>query len=427
VLSTELEHNRCHEPGLPRPIRLAAFAPSPVYYRSGLYRRIAADERFEFTAIFSSSAGVRPGDLGYSHPVAFDADALAGFKSLFLARSSVTESRGSFFSLFDVDIIPILIRERFDLVWLHGYYSATHLMASLTQMTRGRKLLIREEQNLLSPRPAWKKALKQTLLRSLFTRSIGMYIGTQNREWFRSHGMPDTRLFHVPFCVDNDALQGEAQRLAGRKRELRDEFAIPPDAGPVILSVARLVPKKQPLLLLESFLALRERHPCFLLVVGTGECEEEMRAFVRRHRVRDIRMVGFLNQSEVGRAYAAADIFVLPSGWDETWGLVVNEAMNFSLPVVVSDRVGSAADLVVHGETGFVFRHNSPQELTNVLSLLVDDAPQRRALGEGGAARITSWNYGAAAEGLCRAARAAVGESRWLEAQTRVHLLPGCG
>ena len=55
--------------GLARPIRVGAYAPSPVYYRSGLYRHIAADPRIEFTAIFSSSAGVRPGDLGYGRPI----------------------------------------------------------------------------------------------------------------------------------------------------------------------------------------------------------------------------------------------------------------------------------------------------------------------------------------------------------------------
>ena len=62
-----------------------------------------------------------------------------------------------------------------------------------------------------------------------------------------------------------------------------------------------------------------------------------------------------MNQSELGRAYAAADCLALPSDWGETWGLVVNEALATGLPCVVSDRVGCAPDLITPGETGEVF------------------------------------------------------------------------
>ncbi len=131
---------------------------------------------------------------------------------------------------------------------------------------------------------------------------------------------------------------------------------------------------------------------------------------------------GFLNQSEVSRAYAAADIFALASGWDETWGLVVNEAMNFGLPVVVSDKVGCAADLVVHGENGYVFDHDRPDELARYLKLLVADAGRREHFGRRGAEIIGSWNYAKAAEGILTAVSVAVGARRWAEAEAHQRL-----
>src|SRR5205823_815927 len=67
----------------------------------------------------------------------------------------------------------------------------------------------------------------------------------------------------------------------------------------------------------------------------------------------DTKLVGFLNQTEVGRAYAAADCLVLPSDAHETWGLVVNEALATGLPCAVSDAVGCAPDLIRDGETGY--------------------------------------------------------------------------
>lgn len=401
----------------PRPIRLGAYAVSPAYYRSGLNRRIAVDRRVDFTAIFSSSAGIRAAELGYGRPVAFDADALSDFRSVFLRRADRTGQDNSLTSPLDLDIAPMIRRERFDVLWLHGYYSPSHLIAAATQVARGGRLLFREEQTLLSRRSAWKTALKKPLLGLLFARSAGLFIGTSNRAWFRHYGIPDERLFHVPYCVDNDRFRAEAQRLAPFRRQLRQAFGIPSDGRPVILSVGRFVPKKQPLVVLDAFRKVRAGARCTLLIVGSGECEGAMRRFVEVHAVPDVVFAGFLNQSEISRAYAAADVFALASGWDETWGLVVNEAMNFGLPVVVSDKVGCAADLVTQGESGYVFPHDRPDELARHLALLVGDSAQRESFGRRAIETITPWNDDLAAEGLLAAVRAAVGEQRWSEAE----------
>jgi glycosyltransferase involved in cell wall biosynthesis len=64
---------------------------------------------------------------------------------------------------------------------------------------------------------------------------------------------------------------------------------------------------------------------------------------------------GFLNQTEISRAYVAADCLILPSDARETWGLVVNEAMASSLPCAVSNQCGCAQDLVapINSELSF--------------------------------------------------------------------------
>jgi glycosyltransferase involved in cell wall biosynthesis len=400
-----------------RPLRLGAFAPSPVYYRSGLYRRVAADPRIEFTAIFSSSAGVRPGDLGYGEDVAFDADALSGFESVFLRKADRTESTGAFMSLFDTDVITEVTRRRFDALWLHGYYSATHLMAATTQLALGRKLLIREEQTLLSPRPMWKRTLKHVLLQGLLRCSYGLYIGANNRRWFTHHGLAAHRAFHVPFCVDNDRFSDEARRLGGCASELRAGLGVGDASGPLILTVSRFAANKRIPVILDAFRRVRAESPCVLVLVGAGPAEADLREYVRRHSIPDVVFAGFLNQSAISRAYAAADLFVLASGWNETWGLVVNEAMSFGLPIVVSDRVGCAADLVFHGRNGFVFENGRSVELAGYLSRLVEDDGLRRSFGQASKEIIAPWNDDAALVGVLAALRAAVGDTRWREAE----------
>ena len=66
----------------------------------------------------------------------------------------------------------------------------------------------------------------------------------------------------------------------------------------------------------------------------------------------------------------------------ETWGLVVNEAMNFKLPVIVSEAVGSSSDLVHDGENGFKFRLGDIDELSKHINYLISHKEERLKMGE---------------------------------------------
>ena len=98
-------------------------------------------------------------------------------------------------------------------------------------------------------------------------------------------------------------------------------------------------------------------------------------------------------------------------GWDETWGLVVNEALNFALPVIVSDKVGSAEDLVRSGWNGFVVPHADVGALARALGLLVSEPPAVRAeLGARGRDLVEAYSVERCANGIveaCHRARAA--------------------
>ncbi len=67
----------------------------------------------------------------------------------------------------------------------------------------------------------------------------------------------------------------------------------------------------------------------------------------------NVHLTGFINQSVIPKYYAIGDAFVMCSQEGETWGLSVNEAMNFALPIVVSDMVGCSEDLVEEGQNGY--------------------------------------------------------------------------
>ncbi len=108
---------------------------------------------------------------------------------------------------------------------------------------------------------------------------------------------------------------------------------------------------------------------------------------------------------------AAADVFVLPSV-EETWGIVANEAMNFGLPLVVSDLVGCAPDLVREGENGFVVAHDDVEALTGALERLVSNRDVRERFGARSLEIVSEWTYDVAAEGIVQACQATLAGRR---------------
>ncbi|MEM2175408.1 MAG: GxxExxY protein, partial [Candidatus Micrarchaeia archaeon] len=124
-----------------------------------------------------------------------------------------------------------------------------------------------------------------------------------------------------------------------------------------------------------------------LIFVGDGPLRQELEDHTKKltnnsdtfvnsdkfvHSDYGIHFVGFQSQKDLPKYYTIADIFVLPSDIGETWGLVVNEAMNFGLPVIVSDMVGCGPDLVKSEENGFIFKTGDIEELKNYLLAILN-------------------------------------------------------
>ena len=98
-------------------------------------------------------------------------------------------------------------------------------------------------------------------------------------------------------------------------------------------------------------------------MAGSGELEQELRAYCVEHALDNVVFTGFVNQLELPALYGASDIFALPSE-QEHWGLAVNEAMCASLPIVVSREIGCVPDLVKDGINGFTLATGDVDGLT---------------------------------------------------------------
>jgi glycosyltransferase involved in cell wall biosynthesis len=253
--------------------------------------------------------------------------------------------------------------------------------------------------------------VKRAVVKAFLARAKGLLtIGTQNAAFYRSYGAPDEPMFLTPYAVDNSFFMDCALQYAGQKSSLRQSLGLPVDK-PIILFSGKFQAKKRPLDLLHTFKIVREQAPAALVFVGDGALRAEMERLIAEIPLEDVYLMGFRNQTEITQFYALSDILVLPSDY-EPWGLVVNEAMCFGLPVVASDQVGAAADLVREGVNGCLFPVGDITTLAQRLLTLVQDAALRTKMGEASRRIICEWGLEQDVEGILQALRSIIGSRR---------------
>jgi glycosyltransferase involved in cell wall biosynthesis len=366
--------------------RLAIFTTHPIQYQAPWFRALAAADGLDIEVVFSYVPdAVRQGE-GFGVAFQWDVPLLAGYRYRLLATHDLPPPLPTFARRWAGGIARTLEQIEPDAALVLGWQEISLVQALLVCRRRGIPIVLRGESNALRARPG----LVQLLHRHYFSLCDAfLAIGRANADLYRAAGVPESRIVSAGYCVDNGRFVQAATALAGERASIRRAWSIAHDAV-CFAFVGKLEPKKNVLHALEGVRLARERGKAVhALVVGAGEQMQAARAFCAAHAL-PASFTGFLNQTEISRAYVAADALVLPSGFGETWGLVVNEAMASGLPVIVSDRVGSAHDLVIDGETGFVFSYGDTTALAARISHLADAEEVRLAMGRSARRRVLS-------------------------------------
>lgn len=384
------------------PIKLAALVSHPIQYQAPLFRSVADSERIDLTVYFCSKRGVEAQrDKGFDEEITWDIPLLDGYDHEFLPNYSPLNTTD--IGLVNPGIVTKLLTNDYDALWVHGYSAITNWLAFATARLTETPIILRGETTSLNESWPPIQGCRDTLLQTVFERiSAFASIGTLNREFYRKQGVPDDQLFNAPYSVDNDYFQSRAAALPSTS-DLRESEGLPPET-PVVLFVGKLIERKRPGVLLEAFVSATTDGEATLLFVGDGAQRDALASMIEtRNRDDDIHLMGFKNQSELPRYYKLADLFVLPSA-QENWGLVVNEAMNFGLPIITSNAVGAAADLVDEQNGGTVPVDNV-DALRTVLTQLIDDESLRTAMGETSKNRIDQWGIEETTSGIVDAVK----------------------
>jgi glycosyltransferase involved in cell wall biosynthesis len=404
--------NATHEQNTKGRTRIAVLNSHPIQYFAPLYAYLNAAPDLDVTALYLSDFSIRGGtDVGFGQSVKWDLDLLAGYRALFLGKGARSREPRGFWSLIAPQVWNELRSGRYDVVWLHGHHYAANFIALIASKTAGLPLMMRGETHLKLPCVGLKSIIRRPVLGTLYRYCDRLLaIGSANAAYYRAMGVPDKKIFILPYAVDNDRFVQAANLTAERKAEVRKRYNVPPDS-PSVLYAAKFTHRKRPLDLLEATrrLKVKMHHPFTVVMAGSGELERELRGYCSENALDNVVFTDFINQSELPALYGASDVFVLPSE-NEPWGLAVNEAMCASLPVVVSREVGCVTDLVRDGVNGYTPAAGDVAGLADALQRLIEDEELRRRQGRESLTRIQQWGYQQCLEGF-RSALASLGLS----------------
>jgi glycosyltransferase involved in cell wall biosynthesis len=360
--------------------------------------------------VYYCHQATRREQAGAGFGVEFDWDIplLEGYPYTFLENVADSPGYGRFGGFDTPEIKEIIRRREYDAMLVNGWHYKSAWQAIWACWRSKAKVMIRGDSHLHTPRGITKRAVKSFTYRRFIPRfDACLAAGQWSREYFLHYGARPERIFLVPHAIDNKRFQIDAEALEPRRSEVRKEKNLD-DNAIVFMFAGKFIPKKRPMDFVCAIERAVRRNPRIEgLMVGDGpllaRCEER----VRERRV-PIRFTGFLNQSQITKAYVVSDALVLPSDGGETWGVVVNEAMACARPCIVSDRVGCGPDLIIPQVTGSIFPLGDVDALANSMLELAGSPQRMISMGLEAQSRLKNYSIETAVDGIIQSLAATV-------------------
>ena len=369
--------------------KLAIITTHPIQYYAPVFKLLHQQKKLEIKVFYTlGEAGLKQYDPGFGRNISWDIPLLQDYEYQFQKNSSKKPGSDRFWGIVNPDLIKEIEAWKADAILIYGWAYLAHLKA-IYYFKNKIPVFFRGDSTLLNKSNKIKSFCKTIFLTWIYKHvDHAFYVGTNNKAYFKKFGLKNEQLTFVPHAIDNERFSKDHATEAAA---LRQKLGISTE-DILILFAGKLELVKNPVLLLEAFETLNQQNT-HLLFVGNGPLEKELKAKKSMLKTASrIHFLNFQNQSAMPFIYQSCDLFCLPSN-SETWGLAVNEAMACGKAVLVSDKVGCAADLVLEGKNGAIFQAGNVEDLAFKIQSLSQQKSLLKKYGQASAEIIKSWNF----------------------------------
>ena len=390
----------------------------PIQYHVPIYQLLSERGSVPFEVWYLTSHGVVPTlDVDFGVEFKWDINILGGYQYSFPIDRH-PQNMASFWKI----RLPASFRDRLvdgsiTAIFISGWNVFAFWQALYYANKFDIPIWIRGDSNDIKVDPIIKGFVKRIILGQFFKKvSKFLYVGEANRRLYKKYGVEDPRFAYAPHAVDNKRFADQASKLNLKKNSIRENWRIPEDAF-CILFAGKFTHKKRPLDIIKAVSILVKNNSYkkyHILFVGSGELRQVLKEnsnicfdvenpeletinFDNSHLRPNASFVGFLNQKEISLGYVAADVLVLPSNCEETWGLVVNEALASGLPAIVSKDCGCSEDLASPLNQMLTYDSSNIDNLVNSLTYIENNQIPKYKIES----HISNYNFEITVDTIC--------------------------
>jgi glycosyltransferase involved in cell wall biosynthesis len=360
---------------------------------SRIYKRLEATNQYDFSVIHLATTEHGRSVLGnadlnehqYPYEVLFDTDL-----EKVSAKSKIT------------NLLKRVIYHRPQLIYLNGYYDVSYWAVIVYAKTKGIKIIIDSESNEQSrERIWWKESLKRVILTQL---DGYLCLGTKATEYLLKLGVKKEKILSARnIGIANDKVLTLYKTAYAQRNHTKERLNLPQFN---FIYAGRFSPIKNLKMLIEAFGEISQTNSLSkqwgLILSGDGTEKEDLKALVQSQKLTNIFFLPSCEWHEVPARYALADVAILPSLF-EPFGFLVNEALVYGMPIIVSNRCGSAYDLVEDGENGYVFEPTLKSELVEKMQTMMNQSDNLKTMGQKGQKLVEKFHPDAICEDIINA------------------------
>ncbi|WPU98361.1 glycosyltransferase family 4 protein [Mucilaginibacter sp. cycad4] len=376
--------------------KLAVVITHPIQYYAPVFKLLHERRQIAVRVFYTwGEGGAEKFDPGFGKNIRWDIPLLEGYPYEWVKNISADPGSHHSKGIDNPDLISRINTWQPDTILVYGWFYKSHL--KILKYFKGKvSVIFRGDSTLLDDTGGVKSLLRSLFLRRVYANiDYALYTGSNNKAYFKKCGLNETQLFFAPHAIDNDRFAADRTNEAAA---LRYQLGVAEDEK-LLLFAGKFESKKDPLLLLEAFIDVKQPGT-HLLLAGNGILETELKTKASRHK--SVHFIDFQNQHHMPVVYQACDIFCLPSkGPGETWGLAVNEAMACSKTILISNKVGAGTDLVKDYKNGLIFNAGDLTDLKSKLkTLLLYNKTALFTMGQQSGEIIKGWSFGKQVEAI---------------------------
>jgi len=282
------------------------------------------------------------------------------FKPILLKNNGLFQDKIYFFKIFKY------LKKNYDIVVI-GCYSTLVGMLAINYLSKHKKLfVVNSDGGFINHN---ESAIKKNVKKYFISKAdYWLSTGQKTNEYLEYYGAKKERIFIYPFSSihENEIIP----EVIGKKEKenLRNKLGMKEDK--IILFVGQIIHRKGIDVLLKASVKL-PKHYGFYIVGGTPK--KEYLELKEKLKLKDnIHFIKFKTKKELKDYYKASDLFVLPTR-EDIWGLVVNEAMAYGLPVVTTNKCIAGLELIKDYENGFIIPSENWITLAEKINLILEN------------------------------------------------------